>query len=139
MNVVIEGNTTLDEGGGLYVWSGTPTFRYSDIYGNTPDDVVGIDDPTGADGNIAVEPDFFDSSLHLASTSPLVDAGDPAVLDPDGSPSDIGLFGGPSAGDRDLDGDGWSQWWLPGAYDAATSPTGDCDDADATVFPGGGC
>ena len=33
----------------------------------------------------------------LDPTSGLVDAGDPALSDPDGTRSDIGLFGGPSA------------------------------------------
>ena len=33
--------------------------------------------------------------LHLQKYSPLIDAGDPAILDKDGSRSDIGLYGGP--------------------------------------------
>ncbi len=59
--------------------------------------------------------------------SPLVDAGDPSIVDNDGSPSDIGAFGGksplPDPGeDADLDDDGFS------------SPT-DCDDTDPLVSP----
>lgn len=139
VNVIVERNTTVDTGGGVYVWSGTPTFRYCDIYGNTPDDTDGFTDPTGADGNVSVDPEFADDLLHLGVASALLDAGDPSLLDPDESISDIGLFGGPSAGDRDLDGDGWPVWWLPGEWDAATSASFDCDDADAGVYPGAGC
>jgi hypothetical protein len=52
--------------------------------------------------------------------SPLLDAGDPAVLDPDGSVSDIGAYGGPDAdptfhSDSDADGGLFFR---------------DCDDAD---------
>lgn len=39
----------------------------------------------------------FPDDLHLAEGSPCIDAGSPAVQDPDGSPSDIGAFGGPNA------------------------------------------
>ncbi|RME49773.1 MAG: hypothetical protein D6795_11205, partial [Deltaproteobacteria bacterium] len=64
---------------------------------------TGLPDPTGTDGNISVDPRFVDTTgddplawdLHLSSDSPLIDAGDPALLDPDGSRSDIGAYGGP--------------------------------------------
>jgi predicted outer membrane repeat protein len=58
--------------------------------------------------------------------SPLLDAGDPALLDPDGGRSDIGATGGPDAADHlreDADEDGFL--FLD-----------DCDDGDAAVFPG---
>jgi predicted outer membrane repeat protein len=138
-NVVIKGNTAETSGGGVYVDSRGPTFRYSDIYGNSPDDTSGFADPTGTDGNVSVNPDFYDAALHLDTTSPLVDAGDPSILDPDGSTSDIGWFGGPGADLLDLDGDGWPSWWLPGPYDATSSPGLDCDDEDDAIYPGSGC
>ena len=94
-------------------------------------------DPIGSDGNKSVDPMLH--GYHLAADSPLVDAGDPALLDPDGSPSDMGAFGGPFADAWDLDGDGWASWWLPGGYDSATSPGFDCDDEDPKVYPGSGC
>ncbi len=52
-----------------------------------------------------------DSDLRLWPTSPLVDAGDPLVLDLDGTPADVGAHGGPyawpwSAGAFAADGDG---------------------------------
>ena len=34
-------------------------------------------------------------NFHLQMFSPLIDRGDPAIIDKDGSRSDIGLYGGP--------------------------------------------
>ena len=47
--------------------------------------------------NISVDPMFVNdtSDFHLQMYSPLIDAGDPTILDKDGSRSDIGLYGGP--------------------------------------------
>jgi predicted outer membrane repeat protein len=80
------------------------TFAYSDLWHNGTD-VAGIDSPVGTDGNVAVDPEFvsYDRTkaartwdLHLAAGSPVIDAGDPAILDDDGSPSDMGAYGGPA-------------------------------------------
>ena len=69
------------------------------------------DDPSSAD-------------LRLLRSSPLLDAADPALLDPDGTRADIGAFGGPDLhDDADLDADG---------HHAAA----DCNDADPIVHPG---
>lgn len=45
------------------------------------------------------DPQFvnYPTDLHLKPTSPGINAGDPSIKDPDGSISDIGLFGGPNA------------------------------------------
>ncbi len=152
INTVFAYNAGLDTslpsyGGGVFVDSGTPSFSYCDAWGNEPDDYYGIVDPTGAGGSIAANPEFLDVSatspmdwdLHLDASSPLVDAGTTILLDPDGSTSDMGAYGGSSANGWDLDGDGFYEWWLPGAYDAATSSGMDCDDQDAAVGPGSGC
>ncbi|MDP7114743.1 MAG: hypothetical protein QGH45_22410, partial [Myxococcota bacterium] len=147
-NTEISANHCGGEGGGLKVdaWPGV-VFRYTNLHDNLPQDLVGQSDPVGQNGNVAVNPEFLKSApsdpidwdLHVQPWSPLVDAGDPARADPDGSTSDIGTFGGPEATSWDLDGDGFPVWWLPGAYDAATSPGMDCDDGDPQVFPLSGC
>jgi len=56
--------------------------------------------------------------------SPLIDAGDPNLVDDDGSPSDIGsVGGGATEPGEDADGDG-------------VATPDDCDDTDASVYPG---
>ncbi len=104
---------------------------YSDLHANAGGSGLTVD-PTGSFGNIAVDPDFVDyvadgtftDDLHLAFGSPLIDVGDPALTDPDGTRSDIGAYGGEgAAGWVDGDGDGWS------------TVAGDCDDANAAVNP----
>ena len=57
----------------------------------------------GEDGNMAVDPRIEDETTYrLRAESPLVDQGDPALMDLDGTRSDIGLHGGPEAGRTDL-------------------------------------
>ena len=110
-------------------------FEYNDWYANR----AGLADGEAADedlwgtGTVELVPLFAsydgdgnmeDDSLVLARDSRLIDAGDPALLDQDGSISDIGAFGGPGAPTQDDDGDGYEAWI-------------DCDDADPTVNPDG--
>lgn len=120
---------------GDYVSVTATSIRSSDVWGRVTTTFA----ESGADGNVSVDPVLLDDPLHLDTTSPVVDAGDGSLLDPDGSASDMGFHGGPGAGGYDGDGDGWPNWWLPGAYDASTSAGYDCDDADATAWPGSGC
>lgn len=76
---------------------------YCDTSGNTKANFYNVSDPSGTDGNLSVAPDFVDVSsadpldwdLDLLSSSSLVDAGDPAILDADGSRNDMGAYGGP--------------------------------------------
>jgi hypothetical protein len=76
-----------------------PTFRYNDFSGN-PSDFAGMNDRVWSDGNIGDAPGFaapLAGDFTLQAGSDLVDAGDPAIDDVDGSRSDIGRFGGPQA------------------------------------------
>jgi hypothetical protein len=55
-------------------------------------------DYTERNGNISTDPKFAESdSFNLAADSPLIDKGNPLITDPDGTPSDIGIYGGPGA------------------------------------------
>jgi len=113
--VNLVGNTVADNDFGAAVdtpsppsieidWTHTNTF---DNPGSEP--IWGVWPlPEPADGNLTVDPAFVDVTspdpavwdLRLLGSSPLVDAGDPTILDVDGSPQDIGAYGGPG-------GDGW--------------------------------
>jgi len=145
-NVVISDNSATTQGGGIDGNTGTPVLEYCNVQGNSPDDFVNMTDPTGTDGNQSVDPQFLytsatytvDWDLHLGSSSALIDAGDPSILDPDGSNSDMGAYGGAEADLWDLDGDGAPLWWQPGTYDdEAYIPEGwDCDDWNAAMGPG---
>jgi len=133
-------------GGALFFGVGDLLLRHVDLWMNDPEDVAGPGEPLYQEA-LSLAPHLLDTApedvihwdLHLDTTSPLVDLGDPLVLDPDGTPGDIGPFGGAYAGEWDLDWDGFPAWWLPGSYDPATSPGFDCDDRDPTVYPGQGC
>lgn len=77
---------------------------YSAFFDNDGHDVNGAPWPVGTDGNVTADPMFVSMAgapqrwdLHLQPGSALVDAGDPALLDPDGTRSDIGAYGGPGS------------------------------------------
>ena len=89
------------------VWASSSTgfaSTYSNYYDLGGDPFAGVTDPRGSDGNIEGDPDYTDTSsadgldwdLSLSAASACLDAGDPAILDVDGSTSDIGGFGGPN-------------------------------------------
>jgi hypothetical protein len=78
--------------------SQNPIIQYNDAWNNninyngiTPDSTnLSVDPMIVNDDTTQGELDF-----HLQQYSPLIDAGDPTILDRDGSRSDIGLYGGP--------------------------------------------
>ncbi len=121
-------------GEGLYVESGvTEDVRHDNFYENFDGDTAGPGMSPLDISNKFVDPEFvyytqngdpFDDDQHLAEGSPMIDAGDPYILDSDGSPSDIGAFGGSGGPMLDRDGDGY------------TDLNGDCDDSDANTYPG---
>lgn len=81
------------------------TVRFSDLWDNVANACNNAPDATTMPTNVSVDPLFVSADdLHLAATSPLVDAGpdEAGYADPDLSRSDIGAYGGPFS----LDG-GW--------------------------------
>ena len=71
--------------------------QYSAFDGNDGN-ASNLDDPVGSDGNIEADPQYTDAAggdYSLQSSSPCVDAGVPAITDPDGTRSDMGAYGGP--------------------------------------------
>lgn len=87
------------ESAALRVSGGQPIVAYNDFRTNSPN-FAGMPNVVGVDGNLSVTPRFVHPAVgnfHLRSTSQLIDAGDPAILDVDATRSDIGPFGGPDA------------------------------------------
>ena len=71
---------------------------HNNVFANVAGAYREMQDWTGKYGNVALDPLFADTiTFKLASGSPLIDTGHPDFTDPDGSPSDIGPWGGPSA------------------------------------------
>ncbi len=107
---IVSGNTCVGYGCGVTGW-GSPLIAYTDIWGNTDqygstDNTNGISFTPGSNGNMSADPQFVSWSpstnwstwdLHLQSTSPCADAGDPTTLDADGTRADMGYYGGPAA------------------------------------------
>ena len=91
-----------------YSASFQPIQTYCDVFDNFPYDYgSSLSDLTGYSGNISLDPLFFswsdngvysDDDLHLDPMSSCVDTGDPAVQDADGTPCDMGAYGGPHGG-----------------------------------------
>jgi hypothetical protein len=158
---IVAGNSAFTGFGGLSLWGGPWSSGWTHCDGNRSDEgdvnygslqgftlvAPWLDGSVGfAQDGIEGVPDAWDWTatperwdLRLDPASPLIDAGEDGTLDPDGSPADVGPFGGPGADGWDLDGDGFFAWWRPGPYDASIDPTADCDDLDPTVNPGQGC
>ena len=119
----------------------TITVRNGDLWENDGGAVSSsYSDPTGLDGNLATNPLFVSfaadgadgDDLHLTAESPLVDAGDPAILDADGGPSDIGAYGGPYGASWDTEGDTDTDTDTDADSDADSDTDTDADsDADS--------
>ncbi len=71
---------------------GTLDLNNNDVWGNDMENYKGVNPDNS---NISLDPLFTtDGSYYLQPTSPAIDAGDPSILDPDGSRSDMGAWGG---------------------------------------------
>lgn len=97
--VVVNNIIAFNHGTGAYSEGGIDsTFTYNLVYGNDVD----LDGLTGAQ-NLSFDPlfraatdnaDWTDDDFRLKSTSSARNAGDPAILDADGTASDLGAYGG---------------------------------------------
>jgi hypothetical protein len=103
----IVGNDSGGSGGAGSSYDGSDvsvTLAYSDVWdnGSSPWDNLSTALVVG-EGVLAADPLFTDVSatdptawdLGLQAGSPSIDAGDPALLDADGSPADVGAYAGP--------------------------------------------
>jgi len=71
---------------------------YNDVWNNIVTDYQDLEDLTGKEGNVSVNPKFSGKTdFHLSQDSAVRDKGNPTYTDPDGSVSDLGIYGGPQA------------------------------------------
>ena len=141
-HVLLMDSASLDSTNDIFAWAthgdavsvqpvATSDVAYSDFWLNTGSDYSGEVEQIPGDTYHTVDPQFeayvvdsvcSNDDLRLSAGSALIDAGDPEILDLDGSISDVGAYGGPDAQDHDCDGHGYG--------------TGDCDDENASIHPG---
>jgi hypothetical protein len=88
-NIVADGDRGIEVVDNLGV-----VFQYNNVWNMNTPYINHSPDST----NLSVNPMFTDKTnldFHLQMFSPLIDAGNPNILDRDGSRSDIGIYGGP--------------------------------------------
>lgn len=100
-NSNVSGNRDSN-GGAINATDGILTATYSNFFDNGSTPFAGF--TPDREGNLEVMPGLASTSgdvetwdFSLAAGSDLVDAGDPAVQDVDGTRADIGAYGGPEA------------------------------------------
>ena len=85
---------------GIWATDINPNFSisYNDVWNNNAGNYKDLPDLTEQNGNLSVDPLFENQTdFYLKPNSPLIDKGNPLLTDPDGSVSDIGIYGGPNA------------------------------------------
>jgi hypothetical protein len=95
----VKNNNVTAIGKGIGVWNNQNLLiKYNNSWNNT----INYGGFTPDTTNLSVDPMVInddtiqgDLDFHLQMFSPLIDAGDPIILDKDSSKSDIGLYGGP--------------------------------------------
>ena len=96
---VVKNNVVTGCAGGISVWNNQNiTIKYNNIWNNDVSHTGFILDST----NLSVDPMIVNDDstqgeldFHLQMYSPLIDAGDPNIMDKNTTRSDIGLYGGP--------------------------------------------
>lgn len=76
---------------------------YNVLWENAAGDWRDMPDYTDENGNVHVDPLWDTLTFFPLPGSPLIDSGNPELTDPDGSPCDIGIYGGPQALRRPID------------------------------------
>jgi len=130
-----------DRGQALTIDGALPTIEGTVLYGNAGGDWPGGTNYDGFDGNDSVDPQLLtwgpsllpaSWDLRLAPASPLRDAG--IGLDPDGSPADIGRYGGATLHPDDLlDADAdtlYDSWEVRFGLSTSSDSRGDDPDGD---------
>ncbi|HRX83778.1 MAG TPA: right-handed parallel beta-helix repeat-containing protein [Phycisphaerae bacterium] len=111
-NSIIAHNAT-----GVYRYSGAPVWRHNCVFGSSAADFFGMADPTGTDGNIALDPLLAGlryGNAHLQPDSPCIDAGTNAL----------------ASGPHDFDGE-------PRVQPAGGTVDMGADEADGTIWAAG--
>jgi parallel beta-helix repeat protein len=98
-NSIVKNNVVTNKNRGIGKWgSQDPIVHFNNSWSNT----INYDEIVPDTTNLSVDPMIVnddttqgDLDFRLQMYSPLIDAGDPTILDRDGSRSDIGLYGGP--------------------------------------------
>jgi parallel beta-helix repeat protein len=98
-NGFVINNIVTNTSSGITKYSSqNPVVQYNNSWNNE----INYDDIIPDSTNLSVDPMIMNNDttqgnldFHLQKFSPLIDAGDPTILDRDGSRSDIGLYGGP--------------------------------------------
>lgn len=132
-DLVSTNNLFYDNDGYAIVVGAPPVVTYNWFEANTADISGAVLDGTNRSGLPQLSSWTSDGNCDNDELWPiplsvggLIDAGDPSILDPDGSRSDIGAYGGPAADPAlhvDADGDG-------------VSFLQDCDDTESAAYPG---
>jgi hypothetical protein len=98
-NTMVKNNVVTNTSNGIGKWGNqNPVVQYNDSWNNS----INYDGINADTTNLSVDPMVVNDDstqgeldFHLQMYSPLIDAGDPTILDKDGTRSDIGLYGGP--------------------------------------------
>lgn len=97
----IQNNLVTSNDRGMLAGGFSGTYAFNDVFGSTIGDwqtcsSVGCVSVSPPPSNISTDP-LYCPDFTLQPGSPGIDAGNPAILDPDGTRSDMGAYGGPDA------------------------------------------